>query len=415
MRLRTLLWPTLLACTASCGRIDFDAQPGTDGGPPPIIDAALTDTAEPPIDTPPIDPDKLWWDPAWSHRVRVSFSTAELEQLADFEALIDIPLALRIDDIGLDPALVQLGGGDIRFVASDNVTELAYEIERRPTGGGDAVIATGTVLWVKVPSIRKGDLRNYVWLYYGNPEAVDAQKPADVWSSDYLSVWHLGEPEGARTDSTSNGHHLLGEGQLGTAQDGDLLLGDSVTLTPNDPKPLQHPPLVEPGTSEIVAFTVEAFIRPDSNETDMMIAASSDGDVARSFELTRIAATESIEFSLSLDCTSMVTAVHDADPVDVARWHHIVASYDGDMMRIYHNGFLVREHYVLTPAVYPVCVSEAPFQLGALDGNVRRFTGRVDEVRISGRAQASPWILAQYFSARRPDKLIVYGAHELRP
>lgn len=414
MRLRALLWPTLVACATGCGRIDFDPQPD----PPSIVDAAPPIDDNVPIDTldPPIDPDKLWWDAAWSQRVRVSFDTAALEDLADFEELIDIPLAVRIEDSGLDISKVQLGGGDIRFVASDNVTALAYEIERRPSDDSGNAIGTGAVFWVRVPSIRKGDLRNYIWLYYGNPEAVDDQRPGDVWKADYAAVWHLGEGGLERKDSTSNAHTLVGEGQVAIAQDGDLLLADSTELTPNDPKPLQHPPLVAPGAG-VVAFTVEAFIRPSSSEADMMIAAGSDGDIARSFELRRVADGEKIEFSVSLDCTNMITAIHDTDPVDVGRWHHIVATYDGDKLRIFHNGFLKTELPVIVSSQYPVCSGDAPFTAGGLNDKVRLF-GRMDELRVSTRAHAPAWIKAQYLSARAGTStgpLIVYGQHETRP
>lgn len=412
MRLRALLWPTLLAGAASCGRIDFDAQPGLDGGTPVIDAGPPSDMGNvPPIDA-GIDPDLLWWDPAWSHRVRVSFDTTALEELPDFEALVDIPLAVRIEESGLDPATLQPGAGDVRFVAPDNKTELAYEIELRPTSDANDVIGSGAVFWVKVPSIRRGDLRNYVWLYYGNPDAADAQRPADVWTADYVAVWHLGERELERRDSTRSGHHLLGEGQLGSAEDGDLLLGDSVALTPNDPKPLQHPPILDPATAPL-AFTVEAFVHPDSSENDMMIAASSDGDAARSFELRRAAVGEAIEFSISLDCTSVITAVYDSDPVDVGRWHHIVATYDGHTLRVFHNGFLTTELPVVVANEYPVCPAQAPFTLGALDTQVLQFSGRMDEMRVSSRAQPPAWIKAQFLAAR--GELIAYDAPEPRP
>lgn len=412
MRIRALLWPTLVACATGCGRIDFDPQPD-----PPIVDAAPPfDMSVVPIDAPPVDPDKLWWDPAWSQRVRVSFDTTALEELPDFAVLEDIPLAVRVEESGLDLAKVQPSAGDIRFVASDNKTALAYEIERRPSTDGNAALENGAVFWVRVPSIRRGDLRNYMWLYYGNPEAVDAQNPAEVWTAGYAAVWHLGEGGPERKDSTSNAHHLAGEGPLAIADDGDLRLADSTEVTPNDPRPLQHPPLVGEGVST-VAFTVEAFIRPANSDADMMIAASSDGDIARSFELRRVAAGEKIELSISLDCTNAITAVHDTDPVDVARWHHIVASYDGDVMRIYHNGFLKTEQPVVVSSQYPVCSAQAPFTLGAVIDKMP-FFGRVDEVRLSTRAQAPAWIKAQYVAARGGTgavPLIVYGEHEARP
>lgn len=413
MRTRTLLWPTLVACAASCGRIGFDPGAGGDGGPPPGIDSAVFDSAVPggPDMGVPPDPDKLWWDPAWGYRVRVSFDSAVLEaEVGAFEDLIDIPLAVRIEESGLDPVKLRQDALDVRFVAADNKTELAYEIERRPsTSGGEP----GGVFWVKVPSIRKGDLRNYVWLYYGNPEAPDAQQPAEVWSADYVGVWHLGEPQGERKDSAGDGHSLVGEGPTGAPQDGDLLLGDSVNLSPLDPAPLQHPSFVEPGTA-VTAFTVEAFIHPDSNDTDAMIAASSGPDGERSFELRRLAS-QQVEFLVSLDCVDMIKAFSE-DLVAAGRWHHIVATYDGDMMRIYHDGVLVAEQSVVVSSQYPVCGGQAPFVLGGLDEQTQRFSGRADELRVSSRAQSPAWIKAQHLAARPAAvPLIVYGEHEKRP
>jgi biopolymer transport protein ExbB len=412
MRIRTLLWPTLVACAASCGRIGFDPGAG-DGGPPPGIDGPLFDSAVPGPDMGVLpDPDTLWWDPAWGYRVRVSFDDAVLDaQVGAFEDLVDIPLAVRIGESGLDPVKILPDAADVRFVAADNKTALAYEIERRVSNGG--VSAAGALFWVKVPSIRKGDLRNYVWLYYGNPEAVDAQQPADVWSADYVGVWHLGEPEGARQDSAGEGHHLLGEGQTGFLQDGDLLLGDSTSLSPLDPRPLQHPPLADPGAAA-TAFTVEAFIHPESNETDMMIASVSGPDAQRSFELRRLAS-QQIEFLISLNCIDMIKAVYP-DLVDIGRWHHIAATYDLHTMRIYHNGFLTTEQPVVAVNEYPVCNGQAPFMLGAFAEQSQRFSGRADELRLSARAQSPAWIKAQYLAARLSDfKLIVYGEHEARP
>jgi biopolymer transport protein ExbB len=417
MRTRTLLWPTLLACAASCGRIGFDPGAGGDGGPPGI-DSAVFDSAGPPpgLDTGvPPDPDALWWDPAWGYRVRVSFNDAVLEaQVGGFEELIDIPLPVRIDESGLDRVKLRQDAADVRFVAADNKTVLAYEMELRPSdeGGGSG---TGALFWVKVPSVSKGGLQNHVWLYYGNPEAPDAQQPAEVWSSDYVAVWHLGESDGDRKDSAGEAHHLAGGGQLGAAQDGDLLLGDSVNLSPLDPAPLQHASFVAPGLT-VVAFTVETFIHPDSDENDMMLAASS-GPNQRTFELRRLAS-QQIEFLISLDCVDMIKAVSQ-DLAAAGRWHHIAATYDGDVMRIYHDGFLVAEQPVVVSSQYPVCNGQAPLVLGALDGQSMRFTGRADELRLSGRAQSPAWIKAQYLAARDSNSsatpLIVYGEHEARP
>ena len=98
-------------------------------------------------------------------------------------------------------------GADIRFVDADNSETLPYEIEEWKEDDT-------SIIWVKVPNIPKdepGVDSDYIWMYYGNPDASDNQEPENVWSNNYAMVQHLEETSGHHIDSTSNSNDSTSE------------------------------------------------------------------------------------------------------------------------------------------------------------------------------------------------------------
>jgi biopolymer transport protein ExbB len=402
---RSVFWSALALWAASCGRIDYDPSAGTDGGGPggdasATPDGAVTEPADAAPDAFTGDPDTLWWDRAWSHRIRLTIDTT-----TQAEDLFDIPIAVYLDQSRIDPAKAQLSGADLRFVASDNRTVLGHEIETRPTLGDTGVVGTGVVIWVHVPELKIEAGKSYIWLYYGNPAAGDAQSPEQVWSSGYVGVWHLNQPEDPRADVSGNGNALTAFGLIPSTAG---KLADGLALSPNlDALPLARGVLAL-GANEVTGLTVEAWINPASSLGTTVIAAKSDGDIARSFELRRLA-DETIELLLSFDCTNTVK-VNSLELVDIGRWHHVAATFDGAVMRLYYNGLLSAEAVADVPAYSGPCDSSAPFTLGALAGGKLEFDGLVDELRMSSRAHSPEWIRVQ--SRATFDDLIIYGPQE---
>lgn len=401
---RSVFWPVLALCAASCGRIAYDPSAGTDAGGTEIDGSVPDADVSTPDATPDafVDPDTLWWDRAWSHRIRLTVDTS-----TQSEDLFDIPLPVYLDDTRIDPAKVQLSGADLRFVAADNKTVLQHEIEYRPSVDVNnvGVVGTGVVLWVKMPQLKVGHGKDHIWLYFGNADAADGQSPDGVWSSDYVGVWHLSQPEDPRDDATGHGYYLSGSGPIASSAG---VLGDGLALSPdNDALPLACPALGL-GSNGATGMTVEAWINPASSGNTMVIAGKSDGDAARALELLRLP-DETLELALSFDCTSTVSA-YSPELVDIGRWHHVAATFDGEVMRIYHDGILTAEQAVVLSAGYTPCDSSASFTLGALNAGKLPFDGLVDELRVSARAHSGEWIRIQ--NQATFDQLISYGAQE---
>lgn len=152
-----------------------------------------------------------WWNTSWQSRQKITLNNtgATTSPLTDFA----IPVQLRSTANGVSGAIdyskTQNSGQDIRFVDANGTTTLPYEIEKWDES------ATSTV-WVKVPKINNATTTDYIWMYYNNSSASDAQAVTSVWESTMKGVWHMGNvassSAGAFTDSTSNANNGTGVG-----------------------------------------------------------------------------------------------------------------------------------------------------------------------------------------------------------
>ena len=138
-----------------------------------------------------------WWNVSWQRRIRI-----DINNLDQTSAFTDQPILITLDSSIIDYSHFRTNGADVRFVASDDLTSLDYEIER-----WDATNADTSQVWVRIPTIAASSEKGYIYMYYNNPSATDAQNKSGVWTS-YWAVWHLNEnPSGSAPqylDSTAN-------------------------------------------------------------------------------------------------------------------------------------------------------------------------------------------------------------------
>jgi len=142
----------------------------------------------------------------WQYRRNLTLdNSAQSENLMNFSVLV------VLNSTRINYGQTQNNGEDLRFTDADG-TLLAYEIEEWNENGNSYV-------WVKVPQVDGSSSTDYIWMYYGNSGASDGQNPANVWNSNYVGVWHLGEDPGTAgsggiKDSTSYGNNGTDEGGM---------------------------------------------------------------------------------------------------------------------------------------------------------------------------------------------------------
>lgn len=113
-----------------------------------------------------------WFDQGdWNLRRPLSVDAEEVDApLSDFPLLVQLVDA----DLGTD---AQSDGDDLVFVAADGVTRLDHDLEAWDQTTG-AITA-----WVRLPAI--DDLADTdLYLYLGNPTAVDQTDPAAVFGTE---------------------------------------------------------------------------------------------------------------------------------------------------------------------------------------------------------------------------------------
>ncbi len=161
-----------------------------------------------------------WWNNSWLKRMRM-----DINNLDQTVAHTNQPVLVTLNSSLISYSDTKTNGADIRFVASDNVTTLDYEIESwDPTGNSQ--------VWVRIPTILATSDKTHFYMYYKNSAAVDAQNKTGVWTS-YWMVWHLNDnPTGAAPqykDSTANGRNGTVSATPPTQVTG--VIGDSANLS----------------------------------------------------------------------------------------------------------------------------------------------------------------------------------------
>src|SRR5882757_5236536 len=101
-----------------------------------------------------------WWNSDWTIRKKITVDTSA-EGGAISGPIGTGAVLVRLHDGNFQFASAKEDGADIRFVAADDKTLLAYHIERYDSLLNEAYV------WVKVPDL-KPDAQTSFWLYYGN-------------------------------------------------------------------------------------------------------------------------------------------------------------------------------------------------------------------------------------------------------
>lgn len=315
---------------------------------------------------------------SWSSRKKITFNNA-----ASSENLTDFPVLVSLSASNIDYSKTQNSGQDIRFTDSDG-TKLYYEIESWNESGTSYV-------WVKVPQIDAGSTSDYIYIYYNNASATDAQNATNVWDGNHQLVWHMKETSGTTIDdATTNSKDgtkksstepaVSSSGQINGTQDFD---GTDDYVTNSSPG--------LPTTD----FSYEAWVNFDSTAAGTLFESRDTvGDQELSIGLngtSRLVIFLENNIRLTTDAT-----------VSTGTWYHIVVTRSSGALKFYING-----DADTASATYSTTLNfdSCPLHLGvrsssicATASNNAPLNGRIDEARISTSARSSSWIKAQYLS-----------------
>ncbi len=335
----------------------------------------------------------------WQNRRKITIdNSAQNENLSNFPVLVILQ-----DGINIDYSKTKGGGDDIRFVDSDGVTELDFEIEKWKSAGGISSI------WVKVPQIDALSSSDYFYIYYNNSGASNGQNATLVWDTNYKMVLHL---NGAFSDSTSlNNDGTFGggvstvSGQIANAINFDGTSG-YVTVPTNGWAG-------NTGTVEAWSYANSDPALGSNRFVFSYVDDAGTGTNTRIYLLDRNESSQ-IHYWIGIgDCFTSGSCGDSGANFPNTAWQHLTLTWDGttSTFKTYINGTPANSG-TYDPTNLPALYSfSANATLGRFDLSASEFfNGIIDEVRVSSSVRSADWTAAQYKSMT--DSYLSYGTEE---
>ncbi|WP_165190149.1 DUF2341 domain-containing protein [Caulobacter soli] len=327
-----------------------------------------------------------WWDKHWSYRVQVDIDTTAKGAPIN-GAVGRAPLLLRLHSGNFHFEDSADNGADLRFVAADDKTPLAYHIE-----SFDPLLGVALV-WVDVPEFPVGASRT-IWMYYGNKAAPAAVDTAGTFDADYAAVFHFDGANGvAPKDKTANGNNAL---SAPSATDEGSVIGRGGRFDGQAPMMVNASPLLAVAAG--APFTISAWARPDAITGQVALVARRDGGQGVVLGLQ-----DGAPF-VEVSGQRLVAPA----PVGTGKWTHLAAVSDGSAVTLYVDGVSA----VAGPATTPALNGPVAIGADAPGGSLSGFAGGVDEVRFSKVARPAALIRMDAVSQGQDSKLATFAGDE---
>jgi hypothetical protein len=350
----------------------------------------------------------------WQYAKKVYFNNS-----ASAEDLVDFPVLINLTRAGADFwSHVASSGNDLRFVDSDCVTDLYFEVEYWNYALNQSLV------WVKVPQIDTGSTSDFIYVYYGNPNPPPTiyRNSAGVWNSNFRMVQHLNETSGTHYDATSNNNDgtisgSVNQNAAGAIDGADSFDGSSGYVNCGNGASLT-----------LTEYTLEAWIKRVGIGTGTTTGTSGfEGDTIVPILTKGKAQTDTlgmnVNYFLGINITSNKVGFDFEDkeqpglnhPIQSTttiannQWYYITVTYDGTTERIYINGIL--DNSLVVSKTPDSCTWAAAIGSSFADaGAAGFFNGTIDEARISLGARSPAWIKAQSLSMT--DKYVTFGSQQ---
>jgi biopolymer transport protein ExbB len=319
-----------------------------------------------------------WWNEDWAYRKKITLNTGASG--ADTkDALADFPVLVRLHTGNFTFLDAREDGGDLRFVAADDTTPLAYHVELWDPANELAVV------WVRVPKVSGDAAGQYIWMYFGNQNAAGAGDSKATYDPGQTLVLHFAKSQPAPVDASSYGHAVVASAALPAQQgpiDGAMSFNGGGSLRIAAAPSLR----LNPQTG----LTVSAWVRIGGPQSQAALFSQqgNGGAVLLGIQGTKaIASAGGVQVQSSVDLAA-------------AAWHHLAATLGAGKLKLFVDG---------QPA------GEASATVPDLGGDLligTNFSGELDEVQVSALARSADWIKAQWASQSAEATMVSYGEDE---
>lgn len=306
-----------------------------------------------------------WWKTEWPQRTRVVVDTTAAG-VATREPVSAFALAVRLHSGNFDFLAAKPDGDDLRVLAGDDKTPLAFRIERWDATNELAVV------WVQVPTVAPGSDKNVVHLYAGNAQATVEAGAATGFDAATMAALLFADPDGADASGQWKAVapiKLETNGLLGAA----LRTDGQVSVWPANERVR---------TAAGGQLSVALWIKPDATDGGVLLQQG-----PLRLELQRGAVTARIGNVLISGGT-----------VTQGAWTHVALTLGAGKASLYVGGTPVGQAELATPPI------EGELRVG------EGLSGAIDTLQLASTLRSSDWILLAAASQGIDGKLIKANA-----
>ena len=312
---------------------------------------------------------------AWLFRMKIRVASYDKpEILTNFPTLV--VLSTNIPNFRYTDFNSSSNGADLRFAASNETTELNYEIEKWNTNGSSYV-------WVQVPTI--SSTNDFIYAYWGSNDGVaPCTTNGTTWTNGFQGVWHLDEASGNALDSTTNHYSgavtVAARGATGKVASGYQFDGSGNYININ--MTLGATATISTWASKAAGAQMLWVVHGDSPGPDLWFP---DGSIYLN----------SWDGNANRFC---------AEPANVDQLHHYVTVIDSvrNLSQLYIDGILAATASYRTPA------GASTFSISKV-GSDYDWAGVIDEFSISSVVRSSNWVYACWLNQASNNAFIAFS------
>lgn len=332
-----------------------------------------------------------WWEKDWPYRKEITIDASpaggNIGQPAGRVALL---IRLHMGNFTFADASEK--GDDLRFVAADDKTPLAFHVE-----SFDPLLGVATV-WVDIPTFPNGAVQK-IWMYYGNKKATPAADSGATFDPNYALVYHFDGPAGSPpVDKTAN-HINATTSPAGVDEASIIGKGAKFAGAGGVSIPAAPPLAVAAGGP----FTFSAWVKVPAFQPRAALYVRRDGPGALIVGLD-----QGVPFVEVRTAAGLLRAAAPR-PIQANQWTHIAVTADGKAITLYQNG----QSAATTPGALPALASAASLGAdSATPTDLAPLAGELDEVRLSNVARPAALMQVDASSQGAESRLVAYGKDE---
>ncbi len=331
---------------------------------------------------------RAWWNGDWNFRKEIDFDLTPTG--ADIAGgPTDVPVLIRLSLGNFQYfADAKADGSDLRFIAADDKTPLAFHIERFDPQAQIALV------WVRVPRLTGGAKTDKILLYYGNKNAPAAADAAGTYDTNQALVYHFGAPKGSPQDVTAykseptafdaevNPASLIAAGvRFAGAQTISIPASGAVHLAPGK------------------GFTLSAWSRIDAAQAASQAYIAQLADQGRELVLG-IAGTQA--FARYLGSGAPVTLTQSGQ-LTTGEWHHLAVRIGDGRLTLFVDGADAGHADAEAQEI------GGTLTIGGSAAKGNFYAGELDELEVSNTVRSADWLKAAARSQGMVAPLVVYG------